>query len=62
MQVMGEGPRQGASEAEGASAAQRLEQARAFDDAARLQLLEDLYAEFEQELDRDLGEAPSPRH
>ena len=40
---------------------QRLEQAEALDDAARLQLLEELYGELERELDRDFGEAPSPR-
>lgn len=38
-----------------------LDRAEAQDDAARLQLLEDLYGEFESELDRDFGEAPSPR-
>ena len=43
------------------SVQQRLEQAQEFDDAARLELLDDLYREFEQELDRDLGEGPSSR-
>ncbi len=39
----------------------RLEQTEGLDDAARLQLLEELYSEFERELDRDFGEASSPR-
>ena len=39
----------------------RLDEAEDLDDAARLQLLEELYGALERELDRDTGEAPSPR-
>lgn len=44
-----------------ASVRRRLEQTEPLDDAARLALLEELYREFERELDRDFGETPSPR-
>jgi hypothetical protein len=39
----------------------RLDHTEPLDDAARLALLEELYGELERQLDRDFGEAPSPR-
>jgi hypothetical protein len=38
---------------------QALEDAAATGDAERLKVLEDLYDEFERELERDVGETPS---